>query len=208
LDGQQAVDRQQVPMKPWFAVNSQQLTSGITNRLRSMGVGMTALRHLNKLGRKGLSACLVFAAMLPFPFVSHSALAQGSSDNATHGDFASSSKKEVTWQRDLHIAMKEAKTNDKMILIDVYTDWCGPCKMLDTHTYSNPEVATYLNKNFICVKVNAEDPTLGNWVAAKYRIEAYPSIVVLAPNRQVKGKFVGFRNPQEFLREVSRLTTK
>ena len=42
--------------------------------------------------------------------------------------------------------------------MDIYTDWCGPCKLMDKNTFQNPDVAQYLNNNFYAVKFNAEGP--------------------------------------------------
>lgn len=44
----------------------------------------------------------------------------------------------------------------KKLLIDLYTDWCGWCKVMDRETYSKSEIADYINKNFYPVKFNAE----------------------------------------------------
>ncbi|GEQ85363.1 thioredoxin [Patiriisocius marinistellae] len=46
----------------------------------------------------------------------------------------------------------------KKIFMDVYTKWCGPCKMLDKNTFSNQDLIKYVNKNFYAVKFNAEGP--------------------------------------------------
>jgi thioredoxin-related protein len=51
------------------------------------------------------------------------------------------------------------KKEPRKILIDVYTDWCKWCKVMDTDTYSNQIIADYLNKNFYPVKFNAEQKT-------------------------------------------------
>jgi len=48
------------------------------------------------------------------------------------------------------------KENPKKILIDLYTDWCGWCKVMDEKTYSQVEIANYINENFYPVKFNAE----------------------------------------------------
>jgi len=48
------------------------------------------------------------------------------------------------------------KKEPRKILVDVYTDWCKWCKVMDNDTYSNPMIADYLNKNFYPVKFNAE----------------------------------------------------
>ena len=49
-----------------------------------------------------------------------------------------------------------AKKSGKKVLVDVYTDWCGWCKKMDSSTYSDAKVKEYLKKNFIIVKLNAE----------------------------------------------------
>jgi thioredoxin-related protein len=58
------------------------------------------------------------------------------------------------------VTMEEAqaltKKVPKPLFVDVYTSWCGPCKMLDRNTFSDPKLAEYVNKNFYAVKFNAE----------------------------------------------------
>ena len=58
------------------------------------------------------------------------------------------------------ITMNEAlalqQKNPKKIMVDVYTNWCGPCKMLDKQTFQNEDVANYINENFYAVKFNGE----------------------------------------------------
>lgn len=53
-------------------------------------------------------------------------------------------------------ALKLQKKKPKKIFMDVYTDWCGPCKMLDKQTFQNADVVKYLNENYYAVKFNAE----------------------------------------------------
>ena len=61
-------------------------------------------------------------------------------------------------------AQAKAKKVPKPLFIDVYTAWCGPCKMLDRNTFSDPKLAEYVNKHFYPVKFNAEsgDPVTWN----------------------------------------------
>ena len=53
-------------------------------------------------------------------------------------------------------AMELQKINPKNIMMDVYTKWCGPCKLMDKNTFDNPLIAKFLNENFYAVKFNAE----------------------------------------------------
>ena len=61
---------------------------------------------------------------------------------------------EVNW-----ISMDKAqelqKKVPKNIMMDVYTDWCGPCKLLDKNTFQNPDVSRYIREHYYAVKFNA-----------------------------------------------------
>lgn len=53
-------------------------------------------------------------------------------------------------------AYKLCKKNPKPIIVDVYTTWCGPCKMMSAQTFNQPKIASYINDNFYAVKFDAE----------------------------------------------------
>jgi thioredoxin-related protein len=53
-------------------------------------------------------------------------------------------------------AYKLNKKKPKKIFIDVFTDWCGWCKKMDAETFTNPLIIKYMNKEYYCVKLNAE----------------------------------------------------
>ena len=56
-------------------------------------------------------------------------------------------------------ALKINATSPRKILIDVFTDWCGYCKVMDAETFSHPIIAKYINQNFYAVKFDAESLT-------------------------------------------------
>ena len=53
-------------------------------------------------------------------------------------------------------AYKMNKKKPKKLFVDVYTDWCGWCKKMDKETFMDPDIAKYMQKNFYCVKLDAE----------------------------------------------------
>ncbi len=53
-------------------------------------------------------------------------------------------------------ALEAQKNEPKKIIMDVYTTWCGPCRLLDKKTFGNPDVSRYISQNFYAVKFNAE----------------------------------------------------
>lgn len=53
-------------------------------------------------------------------------------------------------------AYNKCKKNPRPIMVDVFTTWCGPCKMMSAQTFNNPDIAKYINDNFYAVKFDAE----------------------------------------------------
>lgn len=75
------------------------------------------------------------------------------------GDSAVATKKAVSnklqWYEYAE-GYNKAKAEDKILLVDAYTDWCGWCKVMDRETYTNADVIAALNQDFVCVKFNPE----------------------------------------------------
>jgi thioredoxin-related protein len=108
--------------------------------------------------------------------------------------------------------------NPKMILVDVYTDWCGWCKKMDKDTFTDPRVVAHLKKNFYAVKLNAEDtkrrfPFMGKTfseaeMAVAMRVNSYPNFVVIEPGLQNLAQLPGYREPADFLAGLNELIEK
>ena len=118
------------------------------------------------------------------------------------------------------------RKDPKPVMVDVYTSWCGPCKMLDKYTFTNPEVQEKLNKNFHIVKFNAEGPddvTFNGKVYKNpdykegkrgrngqhqlggiFKVRGYPSMVIFDTSFKTLGKIVGYKTPEQLLPELDR----
>lgn len=101
-------------------------------------------------------------------------------------------------------ALKKAKTNKKgpkMVFLDCYTSWCGPCKVMARDVFPLPEVGEYLNANFVNIKLDMEKGE-GPALAKKYQIKGYPTFLILDGDGNEITRVVGGNYPQPFLKSV------
>jgi thiol:disulfide interchange protein len=99
-----------------------------------------------------------------------------------------------TWEEALQLAKKE----NKLIFLDIYATWCGPCKKLKANTFSNTEVGSYYNQNYINVAFDGEQGE-GAMLMQKYGLRSFPSLLFIDGNGKVVGQTVGYHNPSQFL---------
>ena len=107
-------------------------------------------------------------------------------------------KTKINWQTTNEVTM-QWQEEKKLILVDIYTDWCHYCKMMDKTTYNNDSIAGYINQNFYRTKINAESKTAFKWMGKeynyipKYKVNqlaidltrgnmVYPTTVIIPPN--------------------------
>lgn len=96
-------------------------------------------------------------------------------------------------------ALQKAGTEQKKIFVDFYTVWCGPCKMMSRDVFADPEVGKYFNERFVSYQINAEDNAYAD-IVKKYRIQAYPTLLILDASGNVMGQEVGAMDAVRFLR--------
>ena len=84
----------------------------------------------------------------------------------------------IEWYRDLRRAFEVARAEGKLLVVDVYTDWCGWCKKMDKTIYTDPAIVAF-SRQQIFVKVNAEDGGQGQRFAQQMRVKGYPTTLVL-----------------------------
>jgi len=96
-------------------------------------------------------------------------------------------------------AIEKAKADKKIVMIDFYADWCGPCKQLDAKTFSDEKVQKLLTGKAIAIKINVDD---NKKLAGEYKIDAIPCIVFLDGDGKEVGRLVGFRGADKFLKDV------
>lgn len=102
-------------------------------------------------------------------------------------------------QVSLEKAQKQASKSGKLIFIDAYTDWCGPCKRMAATTFMDPEVAEFFNENFVNLKVEMEKDADGPEIAQRYRVRAYPTLLFIDGDGNLKKTVIGFKSKNQLL---------
>lgn len=113
----------------------------------------------------------------------------------------------------------------RKVIVDVYTPWCGPCKMMDQRTFKDPEVIQKLGKEYYPVKFNAEGPDPVTFKGKEYSnpnynparaktrnakhqltpffsVRGYPSLVILNEEMEIQDKIVGFKTAEQLLSKL------
>ncbi len=131
---------------------------------------------------------------------------------------AEAQESKINWIS-LEEAVEAQAVSPKKIMMDVYTLWCGPCKMLDKNTFQHPDVVKYVNEHYYAVKFNAEgnekinfkdylfenpdyDPNRSgrnaqHQLAGALRITAYPTIVFFNESGETLLPVPGYKTPSQ-----------
>jgi len=108
--------------------------------------------------------------------------------------------------------LKQAKQSGKKVLIDVYTDWCGWCKKMDSGTYGDKKVTDYLEKYFVIIKLNAEANETISYSGKKISpaefsqgmgVNGYPATLFLKSNGEPITILPGYVEADRFIHVLS-----
>ena len=129
----------------------------------------------------------------------------------------------LTWLS-IDEASKLKNQDGKFYFVDVYTSWCKWCKVMDQQTFTDETVIKLLDEQFHVIKFNAEQTDIVNWNGTEYLYKAggrrgihtlaiellngrlsYPSFVVLDKDRKPIKTIVGYKKPDQLIRELRNL---
>lgn len=98
-------------------------------------------------------------------------------------------------------ALKLAEAENKLVFMDCYTSWCGPCKNMAEKVFPQKAAGDYFNPRFVCVKYDMEKGA-GKELAEKYEVHAYPTFIILRPDGTVQHRLVGGDGLDAFIARV------
>jgi thiol:disulfide interchange protein len=94
--------------------------------------------------------------------------------------------------------MQKAKDENKLIFVDAFAKWCGPCKWMDKKVFTDPAVGDFYNKNFINYRFDMEVGE-GRTFASKYVIRNYPTLLFLDGEGKIVHRTIGSRASEQFI---------
>jgi thiol:disulfide interchange protein len=99
-------------------------------------------------------------------------------------------------------ALARARREKKILLVDVYTDWCGWCKKLDKEVFSDTRVAEAA-RGLVAIRVNAEEG--GEKVAQRFDVQGFPTILFVDGSGSIVKRIDGYVDAAEMLRTIKAL---
>jgi thioredoxin-related protein len=109
----------------------------------------------------------------------------------------------------LEEAIKQNKKEPRKVFVDLYTDWCGWCKVMDKNTFTNAEVIAYVNKKYYAVKHNPEkdgDVQMGSTTFKTMlngKVTGYPTTVFMDEKMALIQPLAGYLEPRMFHQVVT-----
>ncbi|MES2690850.1 MAG: DUF255 domain-containing protein [Bacteroidota bacterium] len=126
---------------------------------------------------------------------------------------------EIKWL-DFKTGYETAKKKKKLMLVDVYTEWCGWCEVMDRETYAKSEIAAVINESFVPVKFNPEVPAEYAYegknyagkdlqgVISNYQLRGYPATIFINTKTKKTSLVSGYKNPQQFTEVLNGVKTE
>jgi thioredoxin-related protein len=108
-----------------------------------------------------------------------------------------------TWKE----ALEQAKAENKLIFLDIYAVWCGPCKQMKSNTFSDAKVGEYFNKNFINVALDGEKAE-GYKLANDYAIKGFPSLFFIDYQGNIIKRTSGYHGTNELIQFAKSVSKK
>ncbi|MBO9585318.1 MAG: thioredoxin family protein [Flavobacterium sp.] len=97
--------------------------------------------------------------------------------------------------------LAKAKTEKKLVFMDCFTTWCGPCKMMARDIFPQQNVGDYMNANFVSIKMDMEKGE-GVELTKTYSVSAYPTLLFMDADGKVVHRATGAEKAEDFIEQA------
>ncbi|MHB8902201.1 MAG: thioredoxin family protein [Thermoguttaceae bacterium] len=111
----------------------------------------------------------------------------------------------ISWQPSLERAQILAAHSNRLVLVHFWGNGCPPCEWMEREVFTRPDVAQALDRGFVAVKIN-KDQSPGD--ASQFGVAAVPTDVIITPQGQVVGSFVGRATAAEFVDRLNQVAQR
>ncbi len=171
------------------------------------------------------------AAQTATPVTQTSSMAPAAKAQPAAQQTSTAKEGEINWMT-LEEAQSANSKNPKKLIVDMYTPWCGPCKMMDRGTFKDPSIVQHVNQNYYAVKFNAESGSPVTWDGQQYAnpnhkadlpptrrnyphqftqamgIRGYPTLLIFDGNLKMLEQAVGYKRPEDLLQTLKKIEAK
>ena len=102
----------------------------------------------------------------------------------------------------LYEAAMKAKKENKLVFVDCFTQWCGPCKKMLGTVFPQEKVGRYMNANFVSIKIDME-AAYAEGLARTWQVSAYPTFIIFNAEGKEIGRFMGGSDADGFIKRVA-----
>ncbi len=99
------------------------------------------------------------------------------------------------------LSLKSKKNMGKLLFVDCYTQWCGPCKHMSNNVLSSKKAGDFFNSRYVSIKIDMEKGD-GIQLVEKFKITAYPTFIVFDSNKIEIGRVIGSAEIDDFIEKV------
>ena len=100
-------------------------------------------------------------------------------------------------------AISKARAENKLVFVDCYTTWCGPCRMLQNNIFPEQKVGEFFNENFISIKIDCEHED-GPSICQRFAITAYPTLIFVNGDGKPVYRTMGYRSAESLIDEAKK----
>jgi YHS domain-containing protein/thiol-disulfide isomerase/thioredoxin len=111
----------------------------------------------------------------------------------------------LAWRRSYKQAAEEARQKRRPILVKITASWCGPCKQMHQLTFTDERVRHRLRRDFVLLELDADDHSQ---LVSEFRVEAYPTTLVVSPELQVVRRMTGFQSAGDLVSVLEMVRSK